>query len=262
MERLRGGCIAEVYGVHYEGGKVVAKVDEAGNLGLESVMLTYLRDHSALPVPEVIHASDTLLILEYLPGSSQNLGRAEPHAAELFAQLHEVRAQRYGFAHDTLIGSLPQPNPQGDSWVSFFREHRLLYMKGLALRSGNLGERTGDRLEALAQDLPDLLDEPPHPSLIHGDIWSSNVLAQGERVTGVLDPALYYADAEMELAYIGLFSTFGRTFFKRYDELRGVREGFGARRDLYNLYPLLVHVTLFGGGYARRVEGTLGRFGY
>ncbi len=262
VERLRGGCIAEVYGVHFSDDQVVAKVDDEGDLRLESFMLTYLKEHGPLPVPDVIHSSDTLLVLEYLPGSPQNLQRAEAHAAELFAELHEVRARQYGLERDTLIGPLSQPNPQTDSWVDFFREHRLLYMKGLALQSGNLPERLGDRLEALAQNLGDLLDEPPHPSLIHGDIWSSNVLAQGDKITGILDPALYYADCEMELAYISLFHTFGQTFFRRYDALRGIREGFETRCDLYNLYPLLVHVTLFGGSYVRRVEGTLGRFGY
>ena len=262
VERLHGGCIAEVYGVHFAGGKVVAKIDNEGDLGLESYMLTYLKAHGALPVPEVIHSSDTLLVLGYLPGSPQNLQRAETHAAELFAELHEVRSGHYGLERDTLIGPLPQPNPQMDSWVDFFREHRLLYMKGLALQSGNLPARLGDRLEALTQNLNDLLDEPAHPSLIHGDIWSSNVLAQGDKITGILDPALYYADCEMELAYIDLFHTFGQTFFRRYNELRGIREGFEVRKDLYNLYPLLVHVTLFGGSYVRRVKDIVRRFGY
>ncbi len=261
-KRLRGGCVAEVYGVHYAGGSAVAKVDDEGDLQLEAFMLAYLRDHSSLPVPEVIYASDTLLVLEYLPGSPQNLERAEPHAAELFAALHEVRAEQYGLEKDTLIGPLPQPNPRTNVWVDFFREHRLRYMTGLALESGHLSARLGDRLESLAQALPDLLDAPPHPSLIHGDIWRSNVLARGDAVTGVLDPALYYADAEMELAYISLFDTFGERFFRRYDELRDIRGGFGERRHLYNLYPLLVHVTLFGGSYVQRVERTLGRFGY
>ncbi len=261
-ERLQGGCIAEVYGVHFSGSKVVVKLDDRGDLGLESYMLTYLKDHSPLPVPDVIHSSDTLLILEYLPGSPQNLQKAETHAAELFAELHEVRSNQYGLERDTLIGPLQQPNPLTASWVDFFAEHRLRYMKRLAMESGNLPERLGDRLETLAQNLSDLLDEPEHPSLIHGDIWSSNVLAQEGKITGVLDPALYYADAEMELAYISLFHTFGQTFFKRYSETRPLRKGFEARRDIYNLYPLLVHVTLFGGSYVRRVEGTLQRFGY
>ena len=262
VERLHGGCIAEVYGVHLADDKVVAKVDHEGDLGLESFMLTYLKDHSSLPVPEVIHSSDTLLVLEYLPGSPQNLQAAETHAAELFAELHEIRSDKYGLERDTLIGPLHQPNSQTDSWVDFFREHRLRYMTTLALKSGNLPERLGDRLETLAQDLANLLDEPAHPSLIHGDIWSSNVLAQGGKITGVLDPALYYADAEIELAYISLFHTFGQTFFRRYNDLRPLPKDFETRMGVYNLYPLLVHVTLFGGSYVRRVEGTLQRFGY
>ena len=96
------------------------------------------------------------------------------------------------------------------------------------------------------------------PSLIHGDVWTTNVLASSERITGFLDPAIYYADPEIELAFITLFNTFGRPFFQRYHELRPISTDFWEiRRDLYNLYPLLVHVRLFGGGYVGAVEQIL-----
>ena len=262
--RLHGGCIALVYRVVLADGRVVViKVDdkEDASLGLEAAMLRYLREKSALPVPEVLFDSDTLLVLENLPGESAFSPAAERHAAELLAALHSVRAEHYGFPWDTLNGPLPQPNPQTASWVDFFREHRLLYMTRRALGAGRLPESVGERLGRLADNLPALLDEPPHPSLIHGDVWTSNVLVREGRVTGFLDPSLYYADADMELAYIALFNSFGRPFWDAYHALRPLRPGFETRSDVYSLYPLLIHALLFGGGYVRSVEETLGRLG-
>src|SRR5690606_31505376 len=101
------------------------------------------------------------------------------------------------------------------------------------------------------------------PALIHGDLWTTNILAQDGRITGFLDPAIYYAHPEIELAFSTLFNTFDAPFFERYRQLRPLEPGFfETRRDIYNLYPLLVHVRLFGGGYVGALERFLRRFGY
>jgi fructosamine-3-kinase len=110
--------------------------------------------------------------------------------------------------------------------------------------------------------LPRWLDDGSPPSLVHGDMWTGNVLCKGGRIAAFIDPAVYYADAEIELAFSTLFGTFGEAFFDRYREHRPLQPGFfEARRDLYNLYPLLVHVRLFGGSYVGSVERTLRQFG-
>ena len=117
-------------------------------------------------------------------------------------------------------------------------------------------------MERFAGGLEALVGEPNPPALVHGDVWSGNVLAKGDRITAFLDPALYFADPEIELAFISLFNSFGEVFLRRYAEIRGIdRAFFDTRRDLYNLYPLLVHVYFFGGGYLDSVRSTLGRFG-
>jgi fructosamine-3-kinase len=262
---LGGGCIDEVYRLEMLGGEtLVAKLGRGGDgrLALEGFMLGYLAEHSPLPVPAVLHAADDLLIMEHLPGASRLDGDAERHAAELVAALHGVGAERYGFERHTLIGGLDQPNPWGSSWRVFFRDQRLLYMAGVARDAGRLPGALMARIEALAARLNEWLEEPPRPSLIHGDMWTGNVLAQGGRITGFVDPAIYYADPEIELAFSTLFGTFGEAFFERYGELRPLDPGFfEVRRELYNLYPLLVHVRLFGGAYVGSVESTLKRFG-
>jgi fructosamine-3-kinase len=262
---LGGGCIGEVYRVELEEGTpLVAKVDRNGesHLEREAYMLRYLREKSELPVPEVYHGSENLLLMQFIEGSSNFTEGAERHAAELLAGLHDITADSYGHERDTLIGALDQPNPPTKSWTEFFREHRLLYMANIANEAGRLPVEDLLRVERLSEKLDKLIEDPNAPALIHADVWSANVLARGDRITAFLDPAIYYADPEIELAFISLFDSFGPPFFDRYQEIRPIRDGFfEVRRDLYNLYPLLVHTYYFGGGYLVSVRNVLARFG-
>jgi fructosamine-3-kinase len=262
---MGGGCIGEVYRLELEDGTpLVAKVDREGesHLEREAYMLRYLRENSDLPVPEVFHGSETLLLMEFVDGSSRFSRGAERNAAGLLAALHGITWGSYGHEQDTLIGSLDQPNPPTESWVEFFRDHRLLYLARVANEAGRLPAEDLERVDRLAEQLGDYLEEPDRPSLIHGDVWSANVLAQGDRITAFLDPAIYHADPEIELSFISLFNSFGGAFFERYAEIRSITPGFfEERRDLYNLYPLLVHVYFFGGGYLDSVRAILRRFG-
>lgn len=270
-ERLRsvrplgGGCIGEVYRAELmDGTPLVAKVDMGGEAHLEreAYMLRYLREKSELPVPEVYHGSETLLLMEFVEGESRFSGGAERHGAELLAALHGISAGDYGHERDTLIGSLDQPNSWTEDWVDFFRDRRLLYIARVAHEAGRLPDEDLAKIGRLAERLEELIGESNPPALIHGDVWSANVLAMGDRITAFLDPAIYHADPEIELAFISLFNSFGDTFMRHYAELRPIRDGFfEVRRDLYNLYPLLVHVYFFGGGYLDSVRSTLGRFG-
>lgn len=266
LSALSGGCIGDVYRVHLPGGgSLVAKTadGQGARLGLEGYMLRYLAEHSRLPVPAVRYSSDTLLVMDFIAGDSFLNDAAQAHAADLVADLHSIRGQSFGLERDTLIGGLPQPNPPTARWLDFFRDHRLLYMGQEARRAGALPAGLFARLERLCGRLERWLAEPEYPSLIHGDLWTTNILAMDGRITGFLDPAIYYAHPEIELAFSTLFNTFGAAFFRRYQEHRPLAPGFfEERRDLYNLYPLLVHVRLFGGGYVASVDRILRRFGF
>lgn len=257
---LAGGSVARVYLVTLAGGgRVVAKLGPG--LEPEGWMLRQLASHTTLPVPHVVHADDDLLLMDYVPAGGGITPAVEAHAADLLARLHAVTWHSFGAERHTVIGGLPQPNPLGRHWVPFFRDQRLLDMAGQALAADRLPAPLMARIEKLAGRLERWLDEPDQPRLIHGDCWGGNVLVRDDRVAAFIDPALYYADPEIELAFTTLFGTFGDTFFARYAEHRPLRPGFWeARRELYLLYPLLVHVRLFGGAYVAEVERIVDKF--
>ena len=263
---LHGGDIGQVYLTYFKkGSPLVVKVHNGldPNLDIEGFMLNYLSENSPLSVPHVLFSSPRLLLMSYLPGTSRFSPDAQRHAAELLAELHDLTAPAYGFERPTLIGGLHQPNPWYESWIAFFAEQRLVYMAGQGVEAGRLPVTLAKRVEKFAGNLARWLEEPSQPSLIHGDVWTTNVLAQNNRISGFLDPAVYYASPEIELAFITLFNTFGDPFFKRYQEIRPMLPGFFTeRRDIYNLYPLLVHVRLFGGDYVSGIERILNRFGH
>jgi len=259
--RLGGGQIAEVFRADLTDGRRIV-VKRGTNLALEGWMLATLAARSTVPVPRVYLGDDDLLVMEFVANDGSLDVRAETDLADIVAELHAVRGTQFGFERDTLIGSLPQPNPLADHWRPFFRDHRLMAMGLNAVTAGRLPARLMARIETLCGRLDTWIGSNSPPRLIHGDLWGGNILSHGGRITALIDPALYYADPEIELAFMTLFNSVGPHFFARYRERAGIRPGFfEERRDLYNLYPLLVHVRLFGGSYAAQVERTLTRFG-
>jgi fructosamine-3-kinase len=260
---LAGGCVAQVLRVRTEDGPDIVVKTGGGTFEDEAFMLRYLRERTALPVPAVLHAETDMLVMEFVPGSSGPLPEGEGHAAELLADLHGHSARAFGFERATVIGPLPQPNPWTGSWREFFAEHRLRAMTAEALRHGRIPAGLASRLERAADACGRLLREPGAPALLHGDVWSGNVLALGGRVTAFLDPSIYYGHPEVELAFITLFGTFGPVFFDRYARARPIEAGFfETRARMYNLYPLLVHARLFGGAYPDRIERSLSEIGF
>lgn len=262
---LDGGMIGSVYRVDLDDGDVIVAKTSDHALSIEGEMLAYLAAESALPVPAVYHADDDLLCLEYVSGDSTITPAVERDAAAQLAALHENRAPACGFPFDTLTGPVPQPNPCTDSWVEFYREQRIRAVCDRASADGTLPEDLRARVERACNDFEQILAEPDHPALLHGDVWRTNLLTDGERVTGFLDPACYYGHPEIELAYVDWTETFGDVFFEAYQHEREIDVGegfFDRRRYVYRLYPLLVHVHLFGGTYPDKLAETLDRLGY
>lgn len=236
----------------------------AAPLEIEAYMLGELRRLSDLPVPIVHYGAADLLVMDFIAtdGGGISVG-VERDAAAKIAALHAVRGDRFGYCRDTLIGPLSQRNPQSERWVPFFAEHRLMVMARAAHDEGPLPAADLARLERLAEQLDTFLTEPEAPSLLHGDLWAGNVLVKGDRVAGFIDPAIYFGHPEIELAFTTMFGTFGRAFFEAYEARQPLAPGFHeVRKDLYLLYPTLVHVRLFGASYLAGVDSILRRLGY
>lgn len=237
-------------------------VGERWRLEAEVDGLARLAQAGAIRVPQFHRAgandSEAWIELEWLDlypadaASDARMGRA-------LARLHAVTAPTFGLERDNAIGATPQPNAPSDDWVAFWRERRLGFQLELAAANG-YGGRLQDRGRRLLESLPALFGEyRPQPSLLHGDLWGGNraMLADGTPV--VFDPAVYYGDRECDLAMTRLFGGFGPRFYAAYEDAWPLDAGAGTRRDLYNLYHVINHLNLFGGGYRAQAEAMIER---
>lgn len=239
-----------------DGSDMVAKVADAG-LDVEAFMLNYLKENSKLPTPEIHYTQPHVLIMDFILADWETGVSMQKDTAELLANLHSVKADRFGFEKDTSIGSLHQPNERTDDWAKFFIEKRLLYMAQEALSEDVITAGLMKKIERLAQKTPEMIKTDVEPSLVHGDVWSGNILSARGKVNAFIDPAIYYADPEVELAFM-ILNSFDRIFFQTYHDISPIRDGFFEERcHIYNIYPLLARARLFGTSYARKVEKTV-----
>lgn len=261
---LAGGSTVPVLEVELSDGRRVLVKAGPAPLALEAWMIGELRRQAAIPLPAVLHAEDDLLVLEWLPHDPGPPDiRAERHLAALLATLHTVRGPAFGYAKDTTIGRLAQPNPWTVSWIDFYRDARLLAMTRPALAEGTIDADLARRIERLAERLDRWLVEPAMPALLHGDVWTDNVLHRDGRVVGLIDPSIYYGHPEIELSYATMFGTIGTPFLERYAELVPGHDAafLEIRAPIYRIYPLLVHVRYWDRRYAERIAATLDRLG-
>jgi fructosamine-3-kinase len=208
-----------------------------------------------VPTPIVFGQSEThsFLVLEYLEfGRSSAV--SERLLGQQLAQLHQQAQPYFGWHRDNTIGSTLQINSQNEDWLNFWREQRLGFQLQLAAKNGyggrlqTLGERLSGELSVLFSDYQ------PVPSLLHGDLWAGNAATDKQGKPVIFDPACYYGDREADLAMTELFGGFGSDFYAAYQAVWALDVGYQTRKSLYNLYHILNHLNLFGGGYLRQAE--------
>jgi protein-ribulosamine 3-kinase len=257
-EAAQGGDISESFRLGDGTRSFFVKSQAASRLDLfeaEAAGLAELAAANAVRVPLVIclgvAAGRAYLVLEHLAlqsrGDAASLGRQ-------LAQQHRVSAERFGGARDNWIGAIPQPNAWSDDWIDFWRERRLGFQLRLAAQNGYGGTLQRDGETLMAQLDGFFGASRPAPSLLHGDLWGGNhgFLADGEPV--IFDPAVYYGDRECDLAMSELFGGFAPAFHAAYREAWPLDPGYATRRTLYNLYHILNHANMFGGGYAAQAQ--------
>ncbi|MCX4188840.1 fructosamine kinase family protein [Methylophaga sp. OBS3] len=257
---IGGGCINSAYLLETPAGDFFVKVnrpDLTEMFAAEAIGLQEMSVISAVRVPTVIchgrTASDSFLVLEYIPLGSLR-GKANATLGEQLAHLHAKGQPYFGWSMDNTIGSTPQPNDRQHDWVTFWQEQRLRHQYQLAAKRGFGGQLLKNG-ELLIENVPAFFtDYAPQPSLLHGDLWSGNAAADDAGQPVIFDPACYYGDAEADLAMTELFGGFGSDFFAGYRSVRNIDAGYRVRKTLYNLYHILNHVNLFGGGYFGQAE--------
>lgn len=234
---------------------------------VEAKGLEELKRADALRVPDVYAVGDATddhpayILMEWIPET----GHRDPGSMRTFgrglAGLHRTISESYGLDHDNYIGSLPQRNAQSKRWADFYRDQRLGAQCRMAQERGRLTAERGDRLERLMARLEDFFPDEDEisPSLLHGDLWGGNHIVTDDGVA-LIDPAVYYGHREMDLAFTELFGGFPSAFYEGYDEVWPLESGYRDRKALYQLYPLMVHLNLFGEAYGGRVDRILTRY--
>ncbi len=266
-QTVGGGSINDAYRINTNKGSFFLKVNHASRyprmFEVEAKGLELLRTADEILIPKVIaHGTDdhdkAYLILEFIESTGTREGFWGSFGRQL-ARLHKHSAAFFGLDHDNYIGSLPQKNTQHPDWPTFFAKERLGYQLKMARDAGKFGTSDTRSFENLYGKLEDLFPEEP-PALIHGDLWAGNYMKGPTGEPCIMDPAVYYGHREMDLGMTTLFGGFDPEFYRAYQEEYPLEPGWEDRLDLANLYPLLVHVNLFGGAYLMEARSILKRF--
>lgn len=258
---VSGGCINQGYAVSGNGLIYFVKINQANQEAMfaaEALGLKQIHATKTIRVPEPIcwgiAEKSSYLVLEWLEFGGGNSQSWEKMGQNL-AHLHQVSlSDRFGWHCNNTIGSTPQINTVSNSWADFFAHQRIGYQLRLAKeRSGNFPDE--DQVIPAISEI--LSQHQPHPSLVHGDLWSGNaaITVDGEPV--ILDPATYWGDREVDLAMTELFGGFPAAFYRGYNDVFPLDAGYQKRKTLYNLYHILNHFNLFGGGYASQANRML-----
>lgn len=268
-DRLGGGDINDAFAVALaDGRKVFVKTNDrapAEMFPAEARGLEWLRAARALRIPEVLAVSSgkagepAFLALEYLEPGRPRAGFDEELGRGL-AALHGCHAAGFGLDHDNFIGRLPQSNRGHASWAEFYRCERLEPQLRLAVDSGRASSAMRRGFERLFAKLDELCGPAEPPARLHGDLWGGNLHTGPSGEPCLIDPACYGGHREVDLAMMRLFGGFSPRVFAAYEEAAPLSPGHAERVSLYQLYPLMVHVNLFGGGYGASVESALGRY--
>jgi len=287
-ERVHGGSINECYRWETDSGAIFVKVAPVRNIEMfaaEAAGLEALRRANAVRVPRVLGVGCSGAAAVTVGAGTHNGtdARERPSSAvrawlalewiqtgpathttdttlgEQLAKQHRATQTSFGWSRDNTIGSTPQLNAESPDWITFYRDLRLQYQLDLAAKNGFNG-RLQDRGATLLDCLPHFFrTRKPTPSLLHGDLWGGNRLTDNNGQPVIFDPAVYYGDREADIAMTHLFGGYGKDFYAAYEAAWPRDPGHEVRADLYNLYHVLNHLNLFGGGYLRQATGMIDR---
>lgn len=274
-DRVAGGDINRAYAVTLNTGDTIFmkanEKEKAASFTAEAAGLFAIAQTGTIRTPKILCAGTddgeevgySFLLMEFIKSGERRSDYWETLAREL-AAMHQadasafVESGAFGFYEDNFIGARPQDNAPLATWIEFFRDKRLAPQFKAA--ASNFSSQEMSRATKLLDHLADFLIEPKKPSLVHGDLWSGNVMAGPDGKAMLIDPAAYVGHAEADLAMTELFGGFAPEFYQAYREANPLEPGYEKRRDLYNLYQLLNHLNLFGKSYLGPVLSVVDEF--
>lgn len=259
VQPVTGGCINSCYQLTLLNDRqfFLKTHDTVASFPTEAAGLNAINTQVTGFAPEVILVDDNYLLLEFLE-TAPACNSFYIQLGKNLAQLHQKTNQHFGFEHDNYCGKTIQINKYCEDGYEFFINHRILYQTKLAYDNQLLDLDLVRKINHLCKKLETLI--PPMPAvLLHGDLWSGNVLSstQGAKI---VDPACYYGWAEADMAMTCLFGDFANAFYKSYEAASGIDSSWRSRAPLYNLYHLLNHLNLFGNSYAQSVKSVVNQY--
>jgi protein-ribulosamine 3-kinase len=263
---VSGGSINQAVHLKTSHGDYFLKYNDAsrfpGMFAREARGLKLLGDPGVIEVPRALLVDEdqetAFLLMEYVDSAGES-GDFWDDFGKKLAALHQIKAGQYGLDHDNYMGSLYQQNDYHSEWTTFFISRRLEPQIKLAREVGRIARNDVTAFERLFKRLDEIFP-PSRPSLVHGDLWSGNFMAGPTGHACLIDPAAYFGHPEIDIAMSTLFGGFSGRFYESYNRYNLLENGWRGRLDIYNLYPLMVHVNLFGGSYLGSVQQILRKF--
>lgn len=254
---LSGGCISNSYKITTTKGSIFfLKYNSTSSLNMftkEANGLNELTKANAIRTPKVLSFSEDFILLEFILSGNKRKSFFEEFGRS-FAEMHKFTNDAYGFYEHNYIGSNPQLNIPDEnekiSWVNFFFNKRILYQFQLAEKLGNSTSELTKSISKLEEKVEEIIGSSyEKPSLLHGDLWGGNFMVDEQGSAVLIDPAVYYGNREADLGMTKLFGGFSSAFYKSYNEVFPLKDGYEYRENIYKLYHVLNHLNLFGGGY-------------
>ena len=255
---VSGGCINQGYRIASNDTAYFVKLNDASQVEMfaaEALALKQMYATQTITVPQPIcwgvAANSSYIVLQWLDLGGGNKNSWTQMGRQLAAMHRQGTSNSFGWDRNNTIGSTPQVNTWRSSWADFFAEQRIGYQLRLAKRCGGSFPDTDRVVDAVRHKLA---DRKPEASLVHGDLWSGNAAIATDGTPVILDPATYYGDRETDLAMTELFGSYPTAFYNGYNETWQLDSGYRQRKSIYNLYHVLNHFNLFGGGYSSQAQ--------
>jgi protein-ribulosamine 3-kinase len=264
---VNGGSLNETYRVEVDGKKAFCKINSANNFpqlfAREKNGLEFLSSTGIMATPEIFDCFEIsnrqVLMMEWIEPGEQTI-QFWKHFGRSLAGLHSISSASFGFKEDNYMGVVPQSNRQQGEWIIFFREQRLQTLCRLCFDKGLLLAHHIRNFEMVYKKLNEIFDEKSIPCLLHGDLWNGNFIAAKNEQAVLIDPAVYFGHPSVDLGMTNLFGGFPAVFYDSYQYYLPFPANYRQQWKVANLYPLLIHLYLFGRSYLREIEQTLSEF--